>query len=384
MTKQKNHYDVFHKLEQITEGLDQAAKAIRSSQTNTALKVENWVLTWLIIPFHSLINLKGLLKGITSTNITPAIPILAGTVLFPLGSFLVDTPWYILIALGIVSGYVISFFVLAPRMMCDFTSSYFRLGAYAKFRKQEYEIFKQSLVNGEDEFYFSSIPKQLQVLIKTDENLLKIYDRIDSFVGQEKAELAKKIVILEEKYSEKEKELKQAVKEYDAEASYLLKANTEVHKAMGYLVDFLKATRLALLRKTNKKLNISDLTTMIGAGVSIYVIRDEYLELKGEEQTAGDLPNVIRYDDITYSSSPFLDAALNEKGESFDEPEPDYFIISKRFQMNKNEDWIISFHVEAGNEKALFLTVGNDILEVREVYKVIHSLCLLQQELESC
>ncbi|RKJ75053.1 hypothetical protein D7X33_18365, partial [Butyricicoccus sp. 1XD8-22] len=263
----KENLDVFHKLEQITEGLDQAAKAMRSSQANTTLKVENWIATWFLIPFHSLINLKGLLKGTTSINLTPAIPMLAGTILFPFASLLVNTPWYILLALGIGIGYIVSFLVVAPRLMCDFTSDYFRVGAYAKFRKQEYEIFKQSLVKEDDEFYFSSIPKQLQVLIKKDESILSIYNRIDSFLSQEKAELAKKVQVLEEKYSEKEKELKQAIKEFDTEVSDLLKANTEAQKALGYVVDFLKGIRIALLRKTNKKLNISDLTTLIGAGV---------------------------------------------------------------------------------------------------------------------
>lgn len=265
--------------------------------------------------------------------------------------------------------------------MCDFSSGYFRIGAYSIFRNQEYEIFKQSLVHGDD-FYFSSIPKQLQLLLKSDENLKLIHTRIDTFLNQEKAELAQKVKVLEEKYADKEKELKQAIKDYDDEASHLLKANTEVHKAVGYVVDFLKATRLALLRKTNNKLNVADIANMLGAGVSVYEIKEDHLKLKDEEQTAGDLPDTIRFDDEDYANSPYVDAALNDHGESFEEIELNYFVISKRFQMKNDEKWIISFHVDAGVEKALFLSVGNDILEIKEVYKMVHSLCLLKQELE--
>lgn len=84
------HYDVFHRLERISEGLDRAAKTIRSSETDTKLKVKNWVLTWFLIPFHSLLDLKGLFKGFKSLNISPALPLLAGTVLTA-ASFIVDT-----------------------------------------------------------------------------------------------------------------------------------------------------------------------------------------------------------------------------------------------------------------------------------------------------
>lgn len=372
---------MLHRLERITEKLDQASKMIRSSEIDTKLKVKHWILTWFLLPFHSLLDIKGLFKGFKSLNLSPALPLLAGTILLPFASFVVDTEWYILLGWGALTGYFFSFFFIAPRTMCEFTSGYFRIGAYSIFRSQEYEIFKQSLVHGDD-FYFSAIPKELQLLINSDDNLKLVHTRIDTFLNQEKAELAQKVKVLEEKYLEKEKELKQAIIEYDREASNLLKANTEVHKAMGYLVDFLKSTRLALLRKSNRKLNIADLSNMLGAGVSIFIIREKFLELKGEEQTAGDLPSIIHFDDELYSHSPFVDAALNEQGESFDEPEKNYFIISKRFKMKNHEEWVISFHVDSGVEKALFLSVGNDILETKEVYKMIHSLCLLQQENE--
>lgn len=201
-------YDVFHRLERISESLDQAAKTIRSSEVDTKLKVKNWLFTWFILPFHSLLDFKGLFKGVKSLNISPALPLLTGTVLFPLASFVVDTKWYILIGWGALTGYIISFIFVTPRSMCDFVSGYFRIGAYSKFRNQEYEIFKQSIVHGDD-FYFSTIPKQLQVLLKSDENLKLVHSRIDTFLYQEKAELAQKIKVLEEKCSDKEKEFKQ-------------------------------------------------------------------------------------------------------------------------------------------------------------------------------
>ncbi|MEK4671150.1 hypothetical protein [Niallia sp. FSL R7-0271] len=379
----EKQYDVFHRLERISERLDQASMTIRSSETDTKLKVKNWIFTWFLIPLHSLLDLKSLFKGIKSLDFSPALPVLASTILFPFLSFAVDTKWYILLVWGIIFGYIFSFVFVAPRCMCDFSGGYFRIGAYSLFRNQEYEIFKQSLVHDdENEFYFSSIPKQIQALLKSDENLQLIHTRIDTFLNQEKAELAQKIRVLEEKYADKEKELKQAIKEYDEEASNLLNASTEVHKAMGYLVDFLKATRLALLRKINKKLNIADIANLLGAGVSIFEVKDNHLRLMGEEQTTGDLPESIRFDDESYANSPFLDAAFNDHGESYEEIDENYFIITKRFPMKNEEVWIISFHVDAGVEKALFLSVGNDILEIKEVYKMIHSLCLLKQELE--
>ncbi|WP_332696985.1 hypothetical protein [Halalkalibacter lacteus] len=374
-------YNVFHRLERISEGLDQVSKTIRSSETDTKLNVKNWILTWVLIPFHSLLDLKGLFKGFKSLNLSPALPLLAGTVLFPFASLMVDTKWYILLGWGFLIGYLVSFTFVAPRSMCDFSSGYFRIGAYSLFRNQEYEIFKQSLVH-DDEFYFSSIPKQLQLLMKSDENLKLIHTRIDTFLNQEKNELAQKIKVLEEKYADKEKELKKVIKDYDDEASHLLKANTEVHKAMGYVVDFLKATRLALLRKTNNKLNIADIANMLGAGVSIFEIKEDHLKIKAEEQTAGELPEIIRFDDEAFINSPYVDAANNEHGESSEEVELNYFVISKRFQMKRNEEWVISFHIDAGVEKALFLSVGNDILEIKEIYKMVHSICLLKQELE--
>lgn len=61
-------YDVFHRLERISESLDQAAKILRSSEVDTKLKVKNWLFTWFILPFHSLLDFKGLFKGVKSLN----------------------------------------------------------------------------------------------------------------------------------------------------------------------------------------------------------------------------------------------------------------------------------------------------------------------------
>jgi hypothetical protein len=376
LTKQSNG---LHRLEQIAESLDNVSKAIRLSEADQKLKVKNWITTWLILPIYTLSDLKGLINGIKSANFTPAIPLLAGTFLSPLALFIVDLKWYTLAGAGLLIGYLYSFFVLVPKTMCDFNGGYFRIAAYAKFRTQEYEIFKQSLVHG-DEFYFSSIPKELQLLMKSDESIKQIHARIDTFLNQEKAEMVQKIKFLEAKYEEEEKAHKKALKNYDTESSLLIKDNDEVHKAMGYVFEFIKATKMAIVRKTNKKLNVADLVNMIGAGISIYVIHEDHLKLKSEAGTNGDLPDIIQFDDETYMDSSYLLAIAF--GVDIKELDSENTIISRRFPMKNEEEWIISFHVDMRFEKALYLHVENDILEVPEIYRMVHSICLLGQEQE--
>lgn len=49
-------------------------------------------------------------------------------------------------------------------------------------------------------------------------------------------------------------------------------------------------------------------------------------------------------------------------------------------RMDLNKTWVYNFHFDTDDKKNNHLLVKDDIIESREVYRLIHALCLLAQE----
>ncbi|WP_215191938.1 hypothetical protein [Exiguobacterium sp. s7] len=67
----------------------------------------------------------------------------------------------------------------------------------------------------------------------------------------------------------------------------------------------------------------------------------------------------------------------------FDIPYKNRFIVSFCMRMNNRNTWVFNFHADEDNSRALFYLLTDSIMETREVYRLIHSLCLnLEQRKE--
>ncbi|MEH6957248.1 hypothetical protein [Neobacillus drentensis] len=374
----ENHIGFLNRLEQVTEGLDEVTKAIRLSEADQKLKVKNWIITWLIIPFHSLTDFKSIFKGIKKLDLSPALPIVTGTSLYPIIHWAIGVDWGTLAYWIFPIAYLISIIFIAPKTMCRFDSGYFRINAYSIFRNQEYELFKTALAEG-DEFYFSTIPKSLQVVLTDNQHVKSIHTRIDNYLNQERTNLEALVKSKEELYKEKKEEYKDAIKAYDKKVDDLVKKYQEALVGIKYLVEFLKSTNTALYRKKNQCFTISDIVNMVSAGVTIYELDEEREQLHKiyDQGTTGASPTTISVDEPYATARVVLS---EENAVEIDEPSEGRFVVSRLFKMGYNTTWVINFHTDITQEKALFLTVSNDLLNTQEVMRMIHAMCLLKQE----
>lgn len=372
------------KLQELSKDFDDVIHVLRGSEVDRKFKIKSLIVLWLLLPFLSLIEYKNVFKGLKNVNFTPSLPLLAGSILAPLVSLFSEMNWLQLMGIGLLIGYIISF-ALAPLEMVKFTSPYFHLGAYALFRKQEYQLFKKALLDDVNPLYFGPIYDYISMLL-TKENLgqheLKlIHDRIDSFLNSEKSEYKSHIKVLEERFKEKQEEHVKAIKDYDQQLEKLVKSHHELHKGLGWVIEFIKATTTSLYRKKNNYFSYADLARIIGCGVTIYEIQGEQLVKIADEGTSGHSPKVISINDSKYEEWAVVKVAGDEKvEEKIDEPYPGRFVVARRMLMSYGKEWIINFHFDETDDRALFLIVTDDIIDTKEVFRMIHSICLLKQE----
>jgi len=374
----QNDMQFLHRINHVAEHLDSAIKAIISSQTDQKLKVKNWVLTWFLIPFHSLIDFKGFFKSIKSKSISPAIPFYAGIPVFFFVNWISNLNIYILLLSAAILMYLISFIFIAPKSMCSFSEGYFRIGAYAVFRKQEHEIFKEA-VGTEDVFYFSSISQQIQIFLAVNAPYKSIHDRIDNFLNLEKANLIAQLKSENNLHRQETAKYNKALKDFDSNTTQLLSKIEEQELAIRYLVEFIKSTNIALYRQKNECFNFGDIANIVSSGITIYEFSSEDNVLKkiADERTTGISPKILELDSSYSCAKAF---SSNEDGLIVDEPQPDRFVASKKLKMDYDKTWVINFHFDITQEKPLFLIVGNVILDTNEIIRAIHSMCLLKQE----
>lgn len=70
-----------------------------------------------------------------------------------------------------------------------------------------------------------------------------------------------------------------------------------------------------------------------------------------------------------------------EEAFSYNNPFPGRTVASYRMRVF-DETWIWNFHFDDSNDKALMLTLSDDIIEIREVYRLVHAFCLVLRKLE--
>lgn len=382
----RDNTSMLNRLEEISTDFDNVIKVLRGSEADRKVKVRNWIITGLLIPISTLFDLKEFFKGTKKLSWGAFVPAVAGTIFAPMLSSFMGIPWYILLVIGLLIGYIFSLIFIAPRLMCTFDSGYFRIAAYALFRKQEFNLFHKGLLQ-DDSLYFTPIYTQFALLLSKEDlsnsHLELIHERIDRFLNQEKMELYAKNHALQEKLTELENMHGMAIKDYHNKAKTLVADSYELHTGIGYLVEFIAATNTALYRKKNNHFNMSDIVQMLSCGITIYKVQDNWLIKEYDEGTSG--ASLAKYPLVgthpEYKEHAVVRAALNEINvEEIDTPYGNRFIIARKMKMDYEETWVINFHLEETAAKSLFLTVTDDILKTEEVFRTVHAICLLKQE----
>ncbi|MGF7033484.1 hypothetical protein J2T17_004432 [Paenibacillus mucilaginosus] len=167
---------------------------------------------------------------------------------------------------------------------------------------------------------------------------------------------------------------------FRAERDFLIEELERNEKAIGYLVDVIRGTNKSLYRMVNGNMNFHELDFV--CPYTIYEVKDSVLVKKMDRGTSGRSPDKIPLNEKNADKYAAVDVVLrpNETGVSYMYPYPGRIIIAYRMKMNHDKEWVWSFHMDDTDEKALSLTLSNDIIEIREVYRLIHAFCLVLQK----
>lgn len=143
-----------------------------------------------------------------------------------------------------------------------------------------------------------------------------------------------------------------------------------------HLVGVIKKVNENLYRYVNDKLDFTDMDFI--SGFSLYKKVDNTLKLILDKGTSGK-HRILDLDSDTDFAA--VSAAKDEIEQAYyNNPYPGRHLIAFRMTMLEGEIWVWCFHFDDDDERALSLILNNDIIETRQIRRVIHTFCLILQK----
>jgi hypothetical protein len=276
------------------------------------------------------------------------------------------------IALGIAKSWPIWVIVLIPlgilfllyclmvqqftNKMLSIASEEFHIGALRAKRPQEYELWAP--------------------LIKYNATYSSLYDYINAILNTKDGQTYKEAL---EFVTGQAEVLQNSNDTKSNEINYLLDDIEKHEKAISYLVGLIKDTNKSLFRLVNDNMNYYELDFV--CGYTIYEIQNDMLIKIFDKGTSGSSPKQIMLTEENALVFSAVDVAMKpDDGPKYNNPYPGRSMVSIHMKMLEGKSWIWNFHFDDTNDKALFLAIGDDIIEIREVYRLIHAFCLILQK----
>lgn len=382
MRENKNYHSI---LLGLSRNFDDVIEEMKDSYQDE--KYSNWVIYLLLSPLIDISRINRNRKGIESaikSHIGQAymIPFISGLSGMGLAFFQEINPWVYSI-LGIFFGYVF----LLPyyfKKMITFQSGHFHTGAYRIFRNQEYTLMKQALLDEKRDYFFKGIYDYLNHISSDSEQYLQIYkmieEKLDRHHQVEVKQLETKNTLLKERLKKADQLLEKTMKEYESFVKELRKIDRNRKEGMEIVIDMIKEINSVLFRMGNGTFSKKDL-----GFVSAYTIyrkeRDSLIKIE-DVGTSGTSPSVLSLkEDTKWGAVEVINKQTDKP--VINEPYDNRMVVSFRIRMRANgkeEIWVFNFHFDLTDKKPQHLLLKNDIIESREVYRLIHALCLLTSQ----
>lgn len=164
--------------------------------------------------------------------------------------------------------------------------------------------------------------------------------------------------------------------------AYLEREVGRYERAVGYLVDLVKSINKSLYRYANDCMNFYELDFV--CAYTIYRVEEGIIRKIHDKGTTGASPTEIALTEENTRKYAAVYVAMlpsEEDAFSYNNPYPGRTVAAYRMKVY-GETWIWNFHFDDSNDKALSLTLSNDIIEIREVYRLVQAFCLLLQKRE--
>ncbi|WP_028609283.1 hypothetical protein [Paenibacillus harenae] len=175
----------------------------------------------------------------------------------------------------------------------------------------------------------------------------------------------------------------QSEKEEYRSARDYLQAEVDKHEqVVGYWVDVIKSVNKSLYRLANDCMNFYELDFV--CAYTIYKVEGDYIRKIHDKGTTGASLGKIALTEANAAKYASVYVAMlpdEEEAFSYNNPFPGRTVASYRMKVFE-ETWIWNFHFDDSNDKALKLTLSNDIIEIREVYRLVHAFCLVLRKRE--
>lgn len=270
-----------------------------------------------------------------------------------------------------------------PQLL-EFKSEHFHTGAYRVWRRQEYELFQPSFLDGKDEFYFkglydyvtNSTEGHKAIADVVNNGFSSVETLLNTFVQNDRTKYEAKIYNLEEKISEMELTMESVTKEYDHFIQKQLIERDEILQESQFIVDLLKDLNTLLFRTHNNGISTQDLDIL--TGFTLYQLVGNKLLRIEDRRTSGASPKMISLDDPTYADYGVVQVIKQKHGQPvFNHPYSGHVVVSYKMRIDNTGTWVYNFHFDESNTKAWKLLVQNAIIESKEIYRLVHALTLL-------
>lgn len=344
-------------IEQIKDVIDPVILQMRSQNR------EKWKgKAWLgpikqVIGYAKHAKIVATIKWATLPIIGPGIAVFAGWYKqFPLWSLILGC---VVLLFAIYYSYVRSYI----GKMATLGTAEFHVEALRAKRPEEYKIW-QSFIQ-KDDFSFNSL-----------------YDTFTSLLVPQKDNSINNVLQYtmgrEEQLENTIQDLQSRNVEYDQTIDSLMAEVEKSDNAISYLVNLITAVTTNLYRLTNNALVFDDMRLVTPFTIYSYSEKEHILrKIQDVGTSAGSLVEIDTARPLQFEYA-VISAALSDKEEAFvDTPYPGRYVIAFSMKMLQDEKWVWCFHFDDSDERALSLVLSNDIIETRQIRRLIHAFCLI-------
>jgi len=360
----------------ISQIWDDVIDRLKISYIDEKLSMPWWL--WLAgAPLRDLAKVKEMQQGILSiftTKIFLSIFPIITAILGPWVLSFTTLPNWAAPFVTFVIGYLISVGFYFPQLT-DFKSDHFHLGAYKTWRKQEYELFRGAFLDSEGDFYFKGL---YDYTTSSKESYKLIEGLIHDFIANERTEYKSQIFSLEEDKNQILENTDKITSEYEEFTQELINQRNNMEMEFQHVINLLKDINTLLFRIHNKGLNLQDLNIL--TGFTLYEQRGQILHQIEDVGTSGITATKIDLNDQKYAEYGVVKVIKDKINQPiYNHPYPGHTIVSYKMNIDKKKTWVYNFHFDDSNTKAWKLLIENSIIESKEIYRLIHALCLLSQ-----
>jgi len=355
-------------------------------------KYSNWMIWLLLAPLREytrFIKVHEGLKKLSAESLTalviPSSAILTTLIQWVIGNINNLVDFVGIVTLGLSVGYLLSL-IIYWRSLLDFYSDHFHTGAYKVFRKQEYDMFKIALFDKEGDFYFQGVYDYFGKMQAGRDEFTALSDKVTDYFEKDKKQLETKFTLIQNQYNRLQTKSDEKINKITEMYESLILDYDEILKDASdgaeYVIELIKDINNVLFRMRNEEFTSKDLNLV--CGFTLYEQKGKELHKIEDVGTSGRTPKVININDPIYKDWGVVEVIKkNLKQPVINEPYENHTVVSVKMNIDRDKQWVYNFHFDMDNKKANHLLVKNDIIDSREVYRLMHALCLIAERLQS-